>query len=350
MHPLKRHLSTIFNHPRLSFLQRAYGGLASCLLYHRVIDQPLAERDYLYSGLVVHRDSFEEQLSHVSRNYSCISLDEGVHKLRGGTLSPRSVMITFDDGYRDNLTIALPLLEKYGVPATIFITPGFIDGGPRLWWYEIEYLVRNLDHLCFEWRGELHHYSLNSWAEKNHALARLDPLFKKLRPEEQETLLSALYPPELAPFSYQGMMLSWDEIRELGRHPLITIGAHTMHHPVLSLLRPEEMKREIQGARDTLEAVLGHAVTHSSYPYGSVNEAGAREYAESGSSGCAASWTTRFGHIHGDHAERLHALPRVAVDYYDNREQFEAKLIGLDSMIKYRGRRKGELHAMEAMP
>jgi peptidoglycan/xylan/chitin deacetylase (PgdA/CDA1 family) len=96
----------------------------SILIYHRVLPVP----DPLRAG-EPDATRFDQQMRYLARHFSVLPLREAFRRLRAGTLPRRACCITFDDGYADNLTVALPILEKYGLPATIFIATGYLDGG-----------------------------------------------------------------------------------------------------------------------------------------------------------------------------------------------------------------------------
>ena len=105
--------------------------------------------------------------------------------------------------------------------------------------------------------------------------------------------------------------LSWDDLRELARDPLATIGAHTVSHPVLSALSVEQACAEMRDSRERIEAHIGVPVTHFCYPFGSRNEVGAREFELARQLGFKTATTTRWGNIFPRHSKHLHGLPRV---------------------------------------
>jgi peptidoglycan/xylan/chitin deacetylase (PgdA/CDA1 family) len=123
-------------------------------------------------------------------------------------------------------------------------------------------------------------------------------------------------------------MLTWDDIVELDREPLITIGAHTIDHFVSSQLTPEELTRQAGGSRDHLERRLGHPIEHFAYPFGRAEHASTREFAIIAAAGFASAVTTRPHHWRADSRATMHALPRFAVDYSDTMEDFRWKLGG----------------------
>jgi len=165
-------------------------------MYHRVRD---AEADQL--SVTVAR--FAEQMRLLSQERRVISLASAIEELSTGVTEP-GVAVTFDDGYTDNLIHALPVLERFRIPATIFVVSGFCDG--------------RLQH--------------------------------------------RRYPDE------SGLHLNWQQVGELDAHPLIEIGSHTITHPLLSTLNAADATREIGGSRAELQAALGHPVRYFCYPSG----------------------------------------------------------------------------------
>lgn len=178
---------------------------APILLYHRITN---LSNDPI--KLAVSPESFENHLIFLKEHYDIISLTELSHRLVTGTLTGNETAITFDDGYNDNLTNALPILEKHNVPATIFITTGQL--GMRA---------------HFEWDMEY-------------------------------------------PESDRASFLNVDEIKELCKNPLITIGAHTENHARLANLSAEEQREEILKSKQTLEQITGQKIKHFAYPFGGL--------------------------------------------------------------------------------
>ena len=311
-----------------------FAQLGSCLLYHRITrDQTPAVGFRPTHGLSVHVDRFEEQVEYLSRVHHCLDLGTAMRLLKEGRLPTRSIIITFDDGYRDNLALALPVLERYGVPATIYVTTGFAEGRARAWWYEVEAILRERQGLTLEWNQKVYSYSLRSDEEKFQAVADLFPLIRGLNRENQAVFLEGLYnaaqmtrvpPPEF---------LNWQEIRELGRHPLITIGAHTEHHLMLRALTTREAKQELSAPKCALEAVLGRPVLHFAYPFGGSDAVGFREMRLVREAGYASACVTHLGHICVNCARTPYALPRITVDHSDTMLTLKRKLSGIDTFI-----------------
>jgi peptidoglycan/xylan/chitin deacetylase (PgdA/CDA1 family) len=339
-------LSSPLVQPVSELLSRLYAGLSTSLMYHRVVagpvDDSISRHDPVFRPnllLAVSERRFEEQLRELGGNYRCAPLAQAVQALKEGRLEPGTVTLTFDDGYRDNLRVALPLLERYGIPATIYITTGLIDRSAVLWWEEIEAILAGSGRLRFDWDGLRWQFDLHDAAARQATFERIACMFRQASRAEQRLLVDRLRADSGVRYSYDDEILDWDEVRELDRHPLITIAAHTVSHPVLRNLDIAAAADEMRQSRTRLEQELGHPVACFAYPFGGSDEAGPREFGLSEAEGFECAVTTRSGHWHAGHREHLHALPRIMVDYFDTLDDFRFKLSGLDSMMAQRGRR-----------
>ena len=276
---------------------------------------------------------------YVKNNFNCLSLSKAVELLSIGALPARSLVITFDDGYKDNLTTALPILEKYELPATCYITTGLVDRTSELWWYEQNFIILNSTKLDFKWNGKVFKRSLQSLREKHVAIYDFNKLFKRLSLSQQKSFMQVLRAQSSHTYSYNDEILTWSEVEKLDRHPLITIGAHTTNHPALSLLDKDDLLNELCESKERLEVKLGHPIGHLAYPFGGKSEVGKREFEAARESGFISAVTTQHGHLYQQHQEHLCALPRISINYEDSIESFAWKLSGIYSMFRQQGRR-----------
>lgn len=257
---------------------------AVILLYHRV-----AAADSDPSHLAISSEHFEEQLRVLRRAFVPIHLQELLEGLALGALRDRSVVLTFDDGYVDNLTHVLPLLKRYSVPATVFVTTGYLDGKREYWWDALQRIVLDA-------AGDPSQWSLG-WAGATLAWPKGAPregILRDLRealllvdPETIEAHLAELS--ELArvePKVRSSLRpMTGGECAALAADGLVEIGAHTVHHPRLANLSAESQKREMVESRAALEELLQAPVRYLAYPYGkpdSVTEDTLRLARESG--------------------------------------------------------------------
>ena len=291
----------------LRSLQQCTRPGATILTYHRVVDSlAIYPRGHPFSGLVVGKNEFAHQLEYLRDNYQIITLSDLADRIGRAEDTSRCVVITFDDGYLDNLTNALPLLERYQAAATIFVTTGLVNRSASLWWFELEYLLAGQDRLYAQ---------IADYATK----------LKGLDLSQQSELLGQLRRNQRLGFSYDQMMLTWEQVSMLAAHPLITIGAHTVSHAVLARLSATQLESELSEGRQQLEDKIGKKVDLFSYPYGSIAEAAAREYAAVSKCGYRAAVTTIEAHCG---KASLNALPRISVDCCDTLVDFAWKLSG----------------------
>ncbi|MCD6193715.1 MAG: polysaccharide deacetylase family protein [Candidatus Aminicenantes bacterium] len=254
------------------------------LLYHRVFDA-LSDPQLL----CVKPKHFTEHLEHIRRHYRVMSLGELGDALKEGQLPKRAIIITFDDGYVDNLLNAKPLLERYEIPATVFVATGYF--GRMFWWDELEQLVFQAsslpERLKVTVNGKTHEWYLDKEEIMSEAPWNMEfpdsltpryqvyrDLHRLLRPlirEKREDVLSQLRAQVDVKEKNRQMesrAMKPEEIRRLAEGRLIEIGSHSETHPVLSALPIEEQRNEIRESKRRLEEILGSPVAAFSYPYG----------------------------------------------------------------------------------
>jgi peptidoglycan/xylan/chitin deacetylase (PgdA/CDA1 family) len=251
--------------PRLARLGAWHGLLV--LNYHRITrhgEAPVGNP--LWSATV---EELDAQVAFLARHAEVI---DPCDLLAPAQRRPkRAVMLTFDDGYRDNHDLALPVLRRHGIPAAFFIATGFIDDPHVAWWDEIEWM---LDHAQ---RDEL---PAGRWLarplaldpdHRDQALYALTTVYKALGPERTEAFLDELGEAAAsgrAPTAVaREQWMTWDMVRAL-RDAGMRIGGHTVHHPVLSMLDPDCQRAEIEDCGMRLEQELGERMRLFAYPVG----------------------------------------------------------------------------------
>lgn len=265
------------------------------LLYHRVYESPVDPQ-----LLCVSPKHFAEHMGYLRRRYTVMSIRELSNALEEGRLPKRAVVVTFDDGYADNLWYAKPVLERYEIPATAFVTAGHVGENNEFWWHEVERLLlfpgKLPQMLTLRINGEDYVWDLGKYAEYSpsdfelhhswHVQMEDDPTPRQRIYRDLCNLLRPLAEPArgavLGELRYLVGMdggarsdyraLSHSELVELARDGLVDIGAHTLTHVVLSTLSIVEQRREIIGSKQRLEEILGHQVVQFSYPYGAHSD------------------------------------------------------------------------------
>lgn len=274
-----------------------------------------------------------------ARGFELIGLDQVPERLAAPKGGRPFAVLTFDDGYRDNVEHARPVLARHGAPWTLFVTSDFAEGRGRLWWIELERAVSRLDTVRL---GSGRVLPARTDAEK---MAAFETVYRTLRAGPEPILLDEIArlcreagfaPGGLA----RELCLPWDALRALARDPTVTLGAHTLTHPMLAKHEADFAEREIAESRARIEAELDRPVRHLSYPVGDPTSAGPREFETAKRLGFATAVTTRPGHLFAEHAAHHHALPRVSVNGLHQTEAALASLLsGVPFLAWNRGRR-----------
>ncbi len=254
--------------------------------------------------------------------FDIISLDEVPDRLRGGRDRPFACF-TFDDGYRDNRDYAYPIFKRHRLPFTIYVPTEFADGQGDFWWLTLERVLRVAPHITLAMDGEGRHFPLATVAEKETAYREIYWWLRSIPEEYTRAAVAELAAAHhIDPHATQaGLIMSWNELRELAKDPLVTIGAHTKSHLALGKLSEAEARAEMAESIARIECELGTACCHFSYPYGCANSAGPREFGIAKELGVLTAVTTQKGLLYPDHAEALTALPRLSLngDFQDIR-------------------------------
>jgi peptidoglycan/xylan/chitin deacetylase (PgdA/CDA1 family) len=287
-------------------------------MYHRVETLP----GYPFP-LAVTPENFDAQMAYIRHFCRPMRLSEMVEAVRQGRVPRAAIAVTFDDGYLDNLTHAFPVLKKYQIPATIFVSSGQIDSGKEFWWDELERVLLNgdsaLPSISLFLDGETRMWPVHTAAHRQRAIQEIRDKIRRLRRAEREKILSRLakqmgdYPDTRPSF----LTMTSTQLRELSRHELIDVGAHTITHPVLSALTRAEQEEEIAGGRSRLEQIIGRPVTTFAYPYGGPEDFNQDSLAAVRSCGFDAACATSPGTI--TRGCNLFTLPRCWIDDWDAR-------------------------------
>jgi peptidoglycan/xylan/chitin deacetylase (PgdA/CDA1 family) len=242
-------------------------------------------------------------------------LKKACERIANGNGAP-FVVLTFDDGYRDNMVHALPVLRAARAPFTLYVTTGFADATARLWWVELEEAIRILPRFEIAINGANHVFNCRSDAEKLDSFNRLYWHLRTL--PEDEMRIAIAYLAEKAGVDAlaltRDLCMRWDEIVEVAADPLCTIGIHTLTHPMLGRHRIEFVRDELARSRRIIEEKIDRQALHLAYPVGDPMSAGMREFDLARQLGFASAVTTRPGMIFPEHAQHLCALPRLSVN------------------------------------
>lgn len=305
---LRRHSAPLFSHGPM------------ILMYHHVGDAAPGDP----WRLAVSPRRFREQLSVLRRDRTPMRLSELVRRHAAGQLPRDAVAITFDDGYTSNLQNAKPALEAMGIPATVFVTSGFVDRQDEPWWDQLAALMLGpttlpeqlnvpVDGRTLVWREQ--HWSPRRRVAVHRDIHRL--LVWRREPEQRRVLDLLKSQVGALPNGAAGpcRTMSTHELRELAAGDAIEIGAHTVTHPSLSRLPRAPQHDEIAACKRALEAILDRRVDGFSYPYGDYDAASMQAVSESG---YRYACTSTRGFVHPrDNALKL---PRLMVEDWGGEE------------------------------
>ncbi len=245
----------------------------SILIYHRVLPEP----DRLLGG-DPDVAAFDWQMELVARHFNVLPLAEAVTRLRQGTLPPRALSITFDDGYADNHDLALPILRKHGLAATFFIATGFLDGG--LMWNDrvIESLrAYEGDRLDLGALGMGTHPT-TSLAERKRAIEAIIGQ-SKYRPLAEREKTARRVQETAGTTVPHDLMMTREQVKAL-THAGMEIGGHTVNHPILANCDMDTARTEIETGKRFLEELIGKPVRLFAYPNGKPGSDYLPEHAE----------------------------------------------------------------------
>lgn len=309
---MKRMLRTAARKVLSLAFRPVYAGTGCILALHRVAEKTEAPR-LDNPSLEISPASLDSLIQHLlSRNYAIISMDEVHARLTTQEKGKRFAAFTFDDGYLDNYTLALPIFKKYQVPFAVYIPTSFVGNTNAFWWYRLEHLLLHQSQLSFLNEGKRHEMDLGSYRQKMAAFDFIGSLIRGTGPRARQALLQDLFAEEKE-FHRSNLVMNWEQIKELAGDDLVTIGAHSVHHFDLNKLTSEEILFEINESRRVLESKIGRKVEHFSYPFGGRNSVNQREFALAKSCGFKTVVTTRMGNVFPEHAQYLECLPRLLV-------------------------------------
>ena len=267
------------------------GAPLGILMYHAVVDRPLPLPDWCFLSAA----RFEAQMRWLAGlPVDVLPLDEAVERLREGRLRRPAVAITFDDGYRNNLEVALPVLERYRLPATIYLATGFVGNDRAMWHCRLVMALAASGRDSLDWRGE--RLDLRGQAARSAANGRLQQRVKAVAGAdpggavgEIEAALGVPVDPPVGrdlPFA----MLDPGEIR--AAPGLVGFGAHTVSHPILSRLDDARLAAEIGGSVAAVRDLTGGPCRSFAYPNGRAEDYDARALALLAAEGVPVAVTT----------------------------------------------------------
>ncbi len=250
------------------FLYRRFisRGSLNILMYHKINNQ------YDPIGITISPNFFQKQLNCLVKNYEIISLSEAVKRVVKNTIDENYVVLTFDDGFRDNYIHAYPMLKKLSVPAVIFLTHDAIESGFIGWHLFDTVILRSTKTDLDLTQFNVGRYCLKSSSNKSDAIVCLHRQLKTLDDDIRQSVVAYVLSELGNSDSYERIMLTWEEIQEMQLSGLITFGAHTMTHPILTRVSRDVAFVEIRDSKCLVEEKVGSPVQFFAYPNGSRDD------------------------------------------------------------------------------
>jgi peptidoglycan/xylan/chitin deacetylase (PgdA/CDA1 family) len=255
---------------------------------HRVLTRAEHQQSDSLDGMIIHDDTYLALLAYLQQRFQVVSLDAFLAIMRNGSVATKPLcLITFDDGWGDTHSRALPGLKKFGLPAIVFLATGSIGGRGGFW---VERVKR-------AWRTPLFRQQVQSaWRESGEkgveTLAATDmegivEWLKRMPAKRRDAILDRMVPPEGSEDTSSDVdtMLTWEQVRELSEAG-VDLGAHTVTHPLLSYEDEGSIERELSVSKEDIEKRLGKTVRAFAYPNGDWNEV-VREKTAKGGFECA---------------------------------------------------------------
>jgi peptidoglycan/xylan/chitin deacetylase (PgdA/CDA1 family) len=275
-----------------------------------------------------------------------ISLDEMHRRMIEGDFSRRFVCITFDDAYRDVLQWAYPILKDADAPFAIYVPTSFPDRLGELWWLALEAVIARNDRIGLVINGRDRKFDCETVAEKR-TLYHDFYWWLRNRSTEAEMRdvvrrLAAFYQVDVAAFCKE-VCLDWSELDQLAADPLVTIGAHTVNHPILGRLAKDAARSEIELGGSVIESALTVRPAHLSYPYGDRAACGTRDFELAAELGFKTAVTSRAGVLFAGHRQRMTALPRIPVDGEYQRMRYLRVLMSGTGSALWNGLRRTDM-------
>jgi peptidoglycan/xylan/chitin deacetylase (PgdA/CDA1 family) len=300
--------------------RRIFAGRAAIVMFHEI---QLDCRSELMTGTSV--DLFEYSLSWLRREgWTIVSLEECLERLARNDRSRRYAVLTFDDGYRDNVSVAFPILERNNAPFMVYVPTAALTRTLQSWWLGLRELIRSREDVTIDAMGS--RFRCPDLRSKQVALRKVDQWVHQ--DYKRAAALATTFENAGISLSALNNRYFLDEcaLQDLARHPLASIGGHTTSHAALATLDGTSARTELADNRNYLENLLQLPVRHLAYPYGAC---GLREEHLANEVGYVSAVTTRHGQLSDDQLNQF-ALPRIGVSGgFDTEISFAAKMNGV---------------------
>ena len=320
---LKAALSTL-HYSRAGELMAPFTqGVGVIFMLHHVTPQKPADFEP-NRILKITPDFLEAVIGQVRREgFDIVSLDEVSLRMSEGQFDRPFACFTFDDGYKDNARYAYPVFARHNLPFAIYVPSDYADGHGDLWWLALEKVLAGEERLSLKIDGRLRSFALVTAEEKTAAFHEIYWWLRRIDEDDARQIVRDLCKAGGidAHALAEDLLMDWDDIRQLARDPLVTIGAHSCGHYALARLSAARSRAQMARSVERIERELGRPCHHFSYPYGCEASAGPREFSFARELGLKTAVTTQKGPVYADHGAQMTALPRLSLngDYQDLR-------------------------------
>lgn len=308
------------------------------LLYHRIADpEDVAASGYDPAMASATPREFERQMDWTARQFQVVSIDD-VRRLveDGEPLPDRACLVTFDDGYLDNFTKALPVLRRRGLPAVLFLATGFVGSSRRPWWDEVARCMQQVGALAGADLPLIGRRRLETPEERASAHARLVRAMERIPSPEVGAALDRLREVLNVEPATEGprQFVTWDEVRDMAAGG-VAVEAHTRTHPILSMAPREMLDDEILGSANDIERETGRRPIAFAYPKGGTGDYCAASLAAITRAGIPLAFTTEVGPARpAEVRTRPLEIPRISVYRRDRGQVFCLKAMGVERAVR----------------
>jgi len=301
-------------------------------MYHGVTNIPF--RFPVWTQIATQQ--FEQHIRYLSQSrYTLCSMSTLIHCLREKISFPKhAVAITFDDGFLNNITDAYPILTKYNVPATIYLTAGLIGTAEKIWTDRLltAFLATREPRVTLPQLGVL---NLRSSDGLYRAYRQTVDYMKTLPCDMKNDLLESFIEQlgagndmDAQNINHALALMSWDDAREIQSSGLIEFGGHTCHHEIMTRMKPRDITSDLQNCKNTIDSELGIDCSHFAYPNGSPADYNELIVDAVGATGWQSAVTTTIGHT-SNHHDRFR-LPRFGIGAKTSVDDLEYAMSGIN--------------------
>jgi len=303
-----------------TLLYRLNKNLGMIIVLHRVVPSMC---DLSSDPLLRHRsiaitvESLDRAIQYFnSKGYTFVSLSQLEKCLTNHVKNKKFISFTFDDGYRDNFLYAYPLMKKYKVPFTIYLTTGLPDHSQCLWWFYLEDWIETGTPINFDFMDNRFSFRCQNNQDKRDAFAKLAIYLENTSTETQARFISEILGPRFGdPIEKTRIYsMNWEQIRFLSRDPLATIASHGIFHSNLTSLTTLELEKNLIHSKIRIEQEIDQPVVHFAYPFGHIRAFNENVMRTVKRSGYLTAVTTLHGTLKPKDSNNLFRLPRICLN------------------------------------